>query len=255
MQQDPNVFAHDVLRNELESQRNDHSLWSFHERKVEDGKEKLFAVCQTRHGEIDRLIAINGQTLDPRQAQAENRRIQNLVAHPDELHQKQKKQREDGDRAEKLLTAFPDAFRFQYDGTQGDLVRLKFTPNPKFHPSDRAEQVFHHMEGSLLLDAKQKRLAAIDGHLTSEVKFGGGLFGHLNQGGTFTVRQQEVDSGSWVITEMRVQMSGKALFFKTISVQENQTYTDFKPVPAETTLERAAELVEHDGEQSAASLN
>ena len=56
----------------------------------------------------------------------------------------------------------------RYDGVAGSLVRLKFVPNPQFHPSGHSEQVFHHMEGTLLLDPSQKRLAAIDGRLTSE---------------------------------------------------------------------------------------
>ena len=100
------------------------------------------------------------------------------------------------------------------------------------------------MKGSLLVDAKQKRLAEISGKLMSEVKFGGGVLGHLDKGGTFWVKQQDLGSGHWEVTVLDVQMIGKALFFKTIDVAEKDTYENFQPVNGETTLAKAAQLAE-----------
>jgi hypothetical protein len=246
-------FVQDVLRNEVEAQMRDHSLWSYRKLKVEDGKQKLFQVCQTEEGELERLIAINGQPLGPQQAHAEDRRIQRLLTHPDEIRQKQRKEREDGEQERKLLQTFPQAFRFQYDGMEGNLVRARFTPSPKFHPSGHTEQVFHHMEGELVLDRQVKRLAEISGELTSEVKFAGGLFGHLDQGGTFLVKQREVGSHCWEVTTMHVHMSGKALFFKTISVRHDEEHTNFQQVPSNTSLQQAAELLLRDAASHAGS--
>jgi hypothetical protein len=110
------------------------------------------------------------------------------------------------------------------------------------HPA----QVFHHMEGTLLVDGQQKRLAEISGELTSEVKFLGGLLGHLNKGGTFLVKQQDLGSGHWELTTMDVQMNGKALFFKTIAVREQETDTHFQQVPDDMTLQQALEVLQKD---------
>jgi hypothetical protein len=239
-------FARDVLRHEVETQAQDQALWSYRERKRDDGKQKLFCVYQTRQGEIDRLAAIDGRPLTADQIQAEDQRIQGLISHPGEMRQQQKKQRRDAEQARNLLRMFPDAFRFQYDGEQGSLVRLRFAPNPKFHPPDFAAQVFHHMEGTMLLDPQQKRLASIDGTLTSEVEFFGGLLGYLDKGGSFAVQQQEVSSHFWEVTVMHVHMSGKALLFKTIAVKEDETYSNFQSVPGNTTLPQAAELLKRD---------
>jgi hypothetical protein len=243
-QQDANTLARFVLQHEVDAQIHDQSLWTYHEFKVEYGKQKLFYVCQTKEGEIDRLVAVDGHPLDSKQVQAEDARIHNLIS-PREMRREQKKRREDGEQARNLLKMFPEAFQFQYDGTQGSLVKLKFAPNPKFHASRHAEQVFHHMEGVLLLDARQQRLAGINGELTSEVKFGGGLLGHLNRGGTFHVQQEEVSPGYWEMTKMQVQMTGKAVFFKTIAVKDDETYTDFKAVPDKTNLQQAAEMLKN----------
>jgi hypothetical protein len=129
-------------------------------------------------------------------------------------------------------------------------VELKFVPNPKFHSSGYSEMVFHHMEGTLTLDLRQKRLVEISGHLDSEVKFAGGLFGHLDKGGTFYVKQQEVAPGRWVMIKMDVQMNGRALFFKTIGVREIETDTDFHPVPPHASMQQLAALTNQSNDQS-----
>jgi len=76
-----------------------------------------------------------------------------------------------------LLKILPDAFLFTVDGRQGNSVRLKFRPSPKYRPQSNESKVFHHMEGILLIDAKQIRLAKLSGTLVSDVEFGFGILG------------------------------------------------------------------------------
>jgi hypothetical protein len=80
------------------------------------------------------------------------------------------------------------------------------------------------------------------------------LLGHLDKGGTFFVKQQEVSPGCWAMTRMDVQMNGKALFFKTISVRTNEIDTDFHAVPAAASIQQAAALTnETSGENPSRS--
>jgi hypothetical protein len=247
----PDQFVRDVLAHEVEAQSQDHSLWCFHELKTEDGAQKLLHVCQTQEGQIERLISLNGHPLTVKQATDEDRRIVSLLHDPAEIKARRKKDREDGEQARKLLKLFPEAFHYRYDGFAGNFVRLKFVPNPQFHPSGHSEQVFHHMEGTLLLDPAQKRLTEMDGRLTSEVKFLGGLLGHLDKGGTFSVKQQDVGCHCWAVTLMDIHMSGRALFLKTISVRTFEQYTDFRPSPSGLLLAQAAELVKAGSDSAA----
>jgi hypothetical protein len=110
------------------------------------------------------------------------------------------------------------------------------------------------MSGTLWLDVEQKRLARMSGTLTSEVTFGWGILGHLEKGGTFTVEQAEVGKGHWELTLLDVNMNGKALFFKTIDVKQNVRNFNFKSVPRELTLQRAAELLKSDSTTSARTM-
>jgi len=246
LQLDVSRLARKVFDNEVQAQIHDQSLWCYRKLKEEGDKEKLLAVCETKDGEIERILEVNGQELNPKQCQAEDQRIQKMLDDPDQMRQQRKKLEEDGKLERDLLKMFPEACRFQYAGMQGNLIKLEFTPNPNFRPSSRVAQVFHHMEGSLLVDGEQKRLAEIEGQLTSPVKFGWGLLGHLDKGGTFLVKQQDMGSGHWELTMLDVEMNGKALLFKTISVREKEIDTDFRQVPEGIRPQEAFELLRRE---------
>jgi hypothetical protein len=78
------------------------------------------------------------------------------------------------------------------------------------------------------------------GRLTQEVKFGGGLLCHLAQGGEFHVEQAEVAPGYWELTLLHVDMCGKALFFKSISVQQDEIRSDYRRISDNLTLAQAS---------------
>jgi len=245
-QVDANKLAREVFENEVNALTNDKSLWRYRKLEEDGGKKKLYVACQTKLGEIERLIAIDGQPLTPKQQQAEDQRLQKLLSNQDLMRQKYKKQHEDGEQTLNLMKMFPAAFKFRYEGKQANLIKLKFTPNPNFHPANRPAHVFHHMEGTILVDAEHKRLVQIEGRLTSDVKFGGGFLGHLDKGGTFLVKQQDVGSGHWEMTYLDIRINGKVLFFKTLSVKQKEIYSNFQPVPEGITLPQAAELLKKD---------
>jgi hypothetical protein len=245
-----NAMVRDILQNELHAQADDHSLWCYRKLTEKDGKQQLFAACQTKTLEIDRLMAVNGKPLTEQQWTEENRRIERLLNSRSQLKKEKEQQREDGEQATRMLRMVPDAFLFQQESSDGNRITLHFTPNPAFRASGASEMVFHHMEGTLTLDVKQKRLVEISGRLDSDVKFAGGLLGHLDKGGTFYVNQQEVGQGCWEMTRMDVQMNGKALFFKTISVRTREIDTDFHAVPEAASIQQVAELTNESSEKN-----
>jgi hypothetical protein len=242
-QTNPQKLVREVVENVRRLKENP-TYWTYRELVRKEGKLETHEVCQTDAGTIDRLVAINNQPLPPEQQRREDARIQMLVADPAEIRREKQKQREDTAKQYRMFATFPDAFRYQYAGTEGRLIKLRFEPNPQFAPSTRQEEVFHHLEGTMWIDHDQKQLARIDGELTSEVKFAGGFLGRLDQGGVFSVRFRQVDSGQWLMAALQVNMSGKALLFKTISVQEEREFEDYRRVPGNFTLRQAEELLQ-----------
>jgi len=240
----PQTLVREVVQNGLRYARNDQTHWSFREIIRKDGRVETHEICQTDAGTIDRLVAINDQPLSAEQQKHEDARLQELLANGSEIRRDRQKQREDSAKQNRMFATFPDAFRYKYSDTQEGLVKLTFEPNPQFVPSSRQEEVFHHLEGAMWIDPHQKQLARIDGRLTSEVRFAGGLLGHLDKGGVFSVRFKQVDSGPWVMAALDVEMNGRALLFKTIAVQEKREFDDYRRVPDGLSLRQAAELLE-----------
>ncbi len=201
-------------------------------------------VIETKEGELHRLISIDGKALSEEQQKSEHERIEKVANDPDEIAKRQKDQNSDSDQSEHMLAVLPNAMIASYGGRRGALIAVNLTPNPRYHPTSHETEVFHAMAGKVWVNGKENRLAEIDGHLIKRVEFGGGLLGHLERGGQFHVTQSEVQPGHWEITALHIHMRGKALFFKSIGVQEDETRSDFQRVPDDITLAQAAEKLE-----------
>ena len=91
----------------------------------------------------------------------------------------------------------------------------------------------------MMVDKEQHRIASLKGKLIQDVKILGGLLGNLDAGGTFDVERRQTGSNVWQITETHVHIQGHALIFHTISEQEDDVKTDFKPLPPDITIQQA----------------
>ena len=238
-----NELARRVVTNELKFQDEDHAHWAYLQTKEESGKKQVKRIIETKDGALSRLLSINDHPLTAREQYKENQRIQVLVNNPGEQRRLQRARNTETEPGRRLFKMLPDAFVFNYAGREGDLIKLSFRPNPNFQPPSLEARVFHDMEGELWVDSKQERLAAMNGRLVEDVKFGGGLLGHLNKGGHFEVRQAEVAAGHWEMAAMTVDMKGKALLFKTINVQQTETRSDFQRMPDDLTVAQAADIL------------
>lgn len=237
----------EVVNHELAPGKGPPAYWRYRKTTRNNGTTKLYQVYQTKGGTVRELLAINGHPLPPSQRARQQVRLKAILNNPSTARKREKAHSHDSSQEDRLFAMLPKAFSLQYDGTEGNLVRIKFRPNPNFDPPTREAQVFHHMAGHILVDAQQKRLAAIDGRLISEVKFFWGLLGHLDKGGTFSVHRADVGHGHWQLMRLKVNMQGVALFFKTIGVQENETYKDYKLNPPGMTLREAVERLQREG--------
>ena len=231
-----------TIKNELNAIANDHTHWMYQSVTRKDGGMVTEQVVETRDANVERVIARNGTPLTPDEQKQEDAKVQKFVG--DTAAQHKQRQDLDGDlkKSKDMLSMLPDALTYTYAGTEGNKTKLTFKGNPGFHPPSREAKVFAAMEGQMLIDTKEDRLAQFSGHLARPVKFGGGLLGDLQQGGTFNVHQQEVGPHHWEITVMKVNIKGKALMFKTINEQQDETDTRFKRVSDDLTVAQAFDL-------------
>jgi hypothetical protein len=210
----PNDLVRKVVNHEVRAEEQDHTHWMYQVVAYMPPPSKTTLVVETRSGDLNDLEEIDGLPLTPDQQSAEDLRIQNFVVDTSQQSKARRDSAADDKKSAQLFAMLPDAFIFKYAETTGDNVKLTFQPNPAFSSHSSSSYVFHKMDGFVVLNTKEDRLVEISGRLTKGVKFLGGVMGHLDRGGTFDVRREEVAPSYWTITRLKVNMNGKVLFFQ-----------------------------------------
>ena len=239
----PSDMVKSVIYNELHPSAVSDIHWQYRVDKETDGKQETREVVETKSGSLDKLLATSGRRLTAAQTRDESARLLRFSHSTQEQQKAAQARRKDAEQCDALMKMIPDAFIFDYASESGDLAKVVFKPNPHFRPPSREGRVLQQMAGEIWVDAKQKRLVSINGQLINDVKFAGGLLGHLEKGGRFTVKRAELAPGDWEVVEMNVNMRGKALLFKTISVQQQELHSNFERVADDISLSDAANLL------------
>lgn len=262
----PAIKASDLVRRVVESEINSghqSAKYMFRQRKQTPNGSQIKLMVETRDAIAGMLVANNDRPLSQEERRAEYERIERFVNEPAELERKRKQEKENAERVNLILKALPDAFLYEYDGTQASepgvgragnpLLRLKFQPNPKYDPPTHVEQVLVGMQGVILVDPREQHIARIDGTLFKDVSFGWGILGHLDRGGHFQVDQADVGDNNWSIARMDLAFTGKVLLFKAINIKTTETYSDFHPVPADLTFAQGVQLLKQQQDAIAAN--
>jgi hypothetical protein len=243
MQQPPLTTVKNVIYNEMHPSAANNVHWKYRLEKTSASRQETRAVVETQSGSIDRLVAIGGQILSPAKQDDEANRIMKLANDPGQQRKADAARRKDAEQCDSFLKMIPAAFVFEYAGQSGNAIRLDFKPNPNFQAPSREGRVLQQMAGEMWVDARQQRLISISGRLINEVKFGGGLLGHLEKGGEFSVKRAEIAPGDWELTELTVNMQGKALLFKSIAVQQKEVHSNFERMPNDLSIADAANVL------------
>jgi hypothetical protein len=254
--QDPAALVRKAVQNEIKAANDEIAHFLFRGIKTTPKGSTTKLYVETRGATAGLVVAYNGKPLTPEQRQAEEARVERFVNHPEELKKKREKEHEEAERTMRIVHALPDAFLYEYAGEErgsegigrvGDpLVKLQFRPNPGYQPPSHVEDVLSGMQGYVLIDAINNRIASIDGTLFKEVSFGWGILGHLDRGGRFVVHQQEVGDNLWEISRMGLSFTGKILLVKNLSIVSTEVFSGFKQVPSDLTFAQALELLKKE---------
>jgi hypothetical protein len=204
-------------------------------------------MIETNDGMVARLVSVNDKPPTPEQRAADDKKLEKILHDPDEQRVRREEQKKDEQRTREMVKALPDAFLYEYDGTDViagvPVTRLQFKPNPNFDPPARETMVYRGMRGQMWIDPKEERLVKMNAQLFDDVTFGWGILGRLNKGGHFVIEQSKIGPGRWETTRMDLDFVGKALMFKTIKIREIETASDFRPAPPNLSLEQGVELL------------
>ena len=216
-------------------------------------------IIETKDGDVARLIAIDGKPLPPDADRAELTRLDALAAHPDLQEHRHRSEQRDSARINHLMALLPEAFLYRLEGLvpcpAGQCYRLSFTPNPRFTPPDLEADVLRGIAGEVWIDRAQERLARIDAHFTADVDFGFGILGKINQGGAVLLEQTDIGNHDWELTDLQLNLTGKALMVKSLEVQITEQTSHFSPAPPSLTYRDAIQLLKHSSAAPSSSTH
>lgn len=250
---DPADLIRAAVDNEIQTSKDPNARFMFRSTKTTPRGTVTKVYIEAKEATAGMVVAYDGKPLTPEQRTAEEARVGRFLKNPEEMRKKRKQEQEDADRTSRILRALPDAFLFEYDGEKPaapgmgklgtTLTVLKFRPKPDYQPPSRVEQILTGMEGTALVDPVRKRLASLEGTLFKDVSFGWGILGHLDKGGHVLLQAQDVRDPYWLISRIELNVTGKILLFKTLSVNTSERFTDIKLVPADLSFADAVELL------------
>ena len=187
----------------------------------------------------------HGNPLDAGDRRREDLRLEELVQKPGAMAHVRQEHLKDEARMRRVIELLPRAFLFEYAGpSEGDQVHLSFRPNPAFTPAGYEARIMHALGGTLLVNQRLKRLIEMDGRLIERVDFGYGILGHVEKGGTFEIRREQVSEAHWKTDLVEVHIQGKVLLFKNVTKDQRESRSDFRPVPQNISLAEAKVLLD-----------
>jgi hypothetical protein len=236
-----------AVDNEIHAAQDNSALFRYTLAKENNSGRSVREMVETADGIVARTISWNGRQLTPEERAKEDERLALLITSPEERQKKFKEQREDADRAMKMLRALPDALLYDFTGVERirgrDAMRLHFTPNPSFSSSAKETYLFRAAEGHLWIDTVAKRIVKLEGVTRNDVNIGWGILGHIRKGGKMFLEQSLVgDNNQWRLTALNIEADGKVLFFRTLKLRQRQSASKFVPV-TQMTIAAAVELL------------
>lgn len=238
--QSPLQIIQQAVNTEHAADQNDHSQWIYLE-QIRTPKEQVVQwVAGAGQGNVQRILEKDGQGL----SDAEQRKLVQGFLHDPRAQRKQVEEiNHDNRQIDDLLRLLPVAFLWTETDAGPATTSLHFEPAPRFHPPTREARVFSSMTGDLVVDNQQHRICSMSGRLIHDVTFGGGIIGRLKAGSTFSLEQKQVGPFLWQLTAFHIHLQGNAILFKTVSLEQDDLRSGFKPESATVTLDQAADAV------------
>ncbi len=238
--QNPQQIIKQVVDAERAANQNDHSAWIFLDHSTKPKEQELRWMAVTPKGNVLRVLVKNGHQLPESEQQAGIQKfLGDTRAHKKQVDAKAHELKQ----INEILRLLPEGFIWTVTKTTPEETTLHFVPNPSFKPPSTEAHVLTAATGDLVADNQQHRIRRANGHLTHDVKFGGGFLGRIKQGGSFAIEQKQVAPSLWQLTLIRVHLDGKVLLFKTLNFQEDNDRSSFTQQPGNATLDQAAQAL------------
>ncbi|MDQ2834180.1 MAG: hypothetical protein M3Y50_10615 [Acidobacteriota bacterium] len=215
------------------------TLWESMSERRTSGHVYVERTIETVDGDVNQLISVDGHSPDGPEKNKNDKTLEELLHSPQAREAKHKAMQTENQDAATLMRALPKMFLLEDRGQTDGTETIAFEPDPSFQPQSIEQRAIHGMSGAFYVERKNMRLTGIDAIVPEQVKFGLGLLGTLEKGGTYMLRRIEVGSGVWKTQNTRINHTGHVAVLKNISKQSAESKSGWHPVPPNTTVLQA----------------
>lgn len=218
--------------------------YSYEERDVESkhnarGTIKTYEVLMIDGSPYHRVIALNDRALSAGEQAEEERKLKAEIqkrAHESKrdysrrIAKYEKERRQD----QAMLMAMVNAFDFEIAGEETvnghDCWILDAHPKQGYQPTNRETKVLAGMRGRLWIDKRQYQWARVKAEVVKPVNFYG-FVAKVGPGTTILLEQEPVRGDLWLPKRFSMHVSASAFGFIDESSVDDETYSDYKPLP------------------------
>jgi hypothetical protein len=212
-----------------------------------DGKGKL-TKTEVETNEIlilegqpyEKLIARNDKPLSEKDANKEQKKLDNEVDKRKHQSAKEKAKLEKERLEEKkYLREFTEAFDFKIVGE--DAVSGKPTwvisviPKPGYRPTESDAKMFTKLRGKVWIDKGEYHWVKAEGEATDTLSFGFFLF-RVAPGATVSFEQTSVNGEVWLPSRISVRAEARIAILKKMHAEIDITYRDYKKFQADSKI-------------------
>jgi hypothetical protein len=242
-QESAHDLVRDVIYNELHDRERD-SHWEYRSECVSPAQNVVREQVETANGPVFRLLSQDGKLLDAAQQEQESERLEEYIHNPGQIAHVERAHDNDEAQVAAIMQMVPSAYLFDYASAPTDDVgRITFRPDPAFVPTNYQARIVHALTGTMIVDLRLKRAIDMSGSLAERVDFGYGLLGHVEKGSSFHIHRHQVSATHWKADLIETHVQGKVLLVKSLSKDQREVRSDFRPVPSGTTLAEAKDML------------
>lgn len=210
--------------------------YNYSERVKKGGHSKTFDVLMILGSPYQRLVAIDGKPLSPRQKAEEEAKLEQTIAQRRNETSAQRKNRiaewqRSQERDHFLIEQLTQAFNFKLQGTRKlkghEVYVLSATPRSGYNPPNNEAKVLTGMKGKLWIDRQTFQWVKVEAQVIHTVSIEGFL-ARVEPGTRFTLQQAPVSPDIWLPTYFSVKSRAKLFFFVPHNGQEQDSYFNYR---------------------------
>ena len=211
---------------------------------VKSTEVRVYDVLQIYGEEVRRLISKDGKPLPEKEAAKEEDKIQKVIdkrkGESDSDREKRlKKEEKDREHDREFVTEVADAYNFTYVGTENLQDRAAYVidaePRPGFEPHTREGKILPKFRFRLWLDISEGQWVKLDASCIDTVSFGL-VLARIHKGSRVIIETTRVNDEVWLPQHIAVHVDAKLALLKSIDLDEDVTYKDYKKFKSQTRI-------------------